>query len=378
VPTGDTGRMGKDRGTVPAEQRRVTDAERDHTIGVLRAATVDGSLDLDELAERIERAYRARTAGELVAVTHDLPAARRTVPPAPPPTRSIWRNGGFRSHLASWSVVNGFLVGIWAVSGGGHFWPFYPAAGWGIGLCMHALAASAADSHRARRHHRGTDAVDGWPRSDAYQRGRRGGALRDGRPPRPPGSPPPPARPTLGTQAGNGHRSRQHTAPVERVAVLFTDIAGSTQLTLALGDVEWSRLRDRHRSMIAGCVSEHGGSEVNVAGDGILARFPTEVAAVRCAVGIQRALHHQRGETGFSPSVRIGVHAGEAVADGTDLIGHTINLAARVTSEAEPGEVLVTEAVAERLGDRFPLEGRGLRHLKGLTQPRHLLAVAWD
>jgi class 3 adenylate cyclase len=382
VRTGDTGPMGEDRAAGPATDRRVTDADRDEAIGVLRAATVDGSIDLDELAERIDRAYRARTAGELVAVTRDLPAAHGAGPSSPAPRRRLWDHLGFRYHAASWGLVNGFLVGVWALAGGGHPWPFYPAAGWGIALWLHAMALSTvgargpAPSKQDRAQDRGRART--W--HDRPQGGHRTGPRLDGLPARPPEPPPPPAWPTLRAQTANGHLpdpAAPH-APVERVAVLFTDIAGSTQLTVALGDVGWSQVRDRHRSMIARCVSEHGGREVNVAGDGILARFPTEVAAVRCAVGIQRALDQQRRETGFSPGVRIGVHAGEAVADGTDLVGHTINLAARVTAEAEPGEILVTEAVAERLGDRFPVEGRGLRHLKGLTQPRHLLAVDWS
>jgi class 3 adenylate cyclase len=375
--------MGDDRAAAPATDRRVTDADRDQAIGVLRAATVDGSIDLFELAERIDRAYRARTAGELVAVTHDLPAAQRPGPSSPPPRNRLWDNLGFRYHAASWGLVNGFLVGVWALAGGGHLWPFYPAAGWGIALWLHAMTLSAVGARGPARstQDRAQDRTRSGTWHDPAQRRRRTGPLLDGVPARPPGPPPPPAWPTLRAQAANGHLPSPAPipphAPVERVAVLFTDIAGSTQLTVALGDVGWSQLRERHRSMIAGCVSEHGGREVNVAGDGILARFPTEVAAVRCAVGIQRALDQQRRATGFSPGVRIGVHAGEAVADGTDLVGHTINLAARVTAEAEPGEILVTEAVAERLSDRFPVEGRGLRHLKGLAEPRHLLAISW-
>ncbi len=161
------------------------------------------------------------------------------------------------------------------------------------------------------------------------------------------------------------------------MAVLFADIVGSTQLTAALGDIGWSQARARHRELVATCLADHGGTEVSVQGDGILGRFPDELAAVRSAVDIQRALERQRDSSGFAPRVRIGVHAGEAVTDGTDLIGGVINLAARVTTEAEPGEVLVTEAVAERLGDQFPIDDRGLRHLKGVAQPRHLLAVDW-
>jgi class 3 adenylate cyclase len=348
--------MGDERMPVPAEERRVTDAERDRTIELLRAATVDGSLDLDELSARIEDAYRARTAGELALVTRDLPAAQRQAEqrqveqPAARQRRSVWRNGGFRWHATSWGLVNGFLVGVWAMAGGGHFWPFYPAAGWGIAVGMHAMAASSFESRRAV-----------WARR-----------LRAGQPP------PALGVPRVGQRRPGGSRPvPRAVGPVQRVAVLFTDVAGSTQLTAALGDAGWSQVRERHRALLARCVRGHHGTEVNSAGDGILARFRTELDAVRCAVDIQRALEQQRVETGFAPGVRIGIHAGEAVADGHDLVGHVINLAARVTAEAEPGEVLVTEGVAERLGDRFPVTDRGLRHLKGVAQPRHLLAVDW-
>jgi class 3 adenylate cyclase len=54
-----------------------------------------------------------------------------------------------------------------------------------------------------------------------------------------------------------------------------------------------------------------------------------------------------------------------------------INLASRVTDEATPGEILVTEPVADQLVGKLELEDRGLRELKGLSQPRHLLAVKW-
>jgi len=61
-----------------------------------------------------------------------------------------------------------------------------------------------------------------------------------------------------------------------------------------------------------------------------------------------------------------------------DLIGRVVNLAARVTGEAEPGEILVTELVADYVGGRLQLEDRGLRDLRGVPQPRHLLAVDWS
>ena len=334
--------------------RRVTDDERNEVVRLLQAATADGSLDLDELGQRIELVFRARTDADLALVTRDLPVARHAA--APPTTshadptprrRSIWRNAAFRMHAATYGMVNGFLVGVWAVTDSGHFWPFYPIAGWGVFLGLNAVATSSYEQHRAER--AATSQHHGLTPS------------------------PPPAlasRPALPPSVGAG-------APIDRVAVLFADIVGSTQLTAALGDIGWSQARARHRQLVATCLSDHGGTEVSVQGDGILGRFPHEIAAVRSAVDIQRALENQRDSSGFAPRVRIGVHAGEVITEGTDVIGGVINLAARVTSEAQPDEVLVTESVAERLGDQFPVEDRGLRHLKGVTQPRHLLAVDW-
>ena len=64
--------------------------------------------------------------------------------------------------------------------------------------------------------------------------------------------------------------------------------------------------------------------------------------------------------------------------DDGDLVGRVVNVAARVTAETNPGEILVTEPVADYLGGQLRFEDRGLRELRGLTQPRHLLAVRWD
>jgi class 3 adenylate cyclase len=124
-------------------------------------------------------------------------------------------------------------------------------------------------------------------------------------------------------------------------------------------------------------VDAHDGSEVGTQGDGFLVRFATPDAAVACAMSLQRQMAETRERGSFVPELRVGVHAGEAVADDNDLVGRVINLAARVTDAAEPGEILVTEPVADHLSPGIALVDRGLRPLKGFAQPRHLLAVAW-
>ena len=162
------------------------------------------------------------------------------------------------------------------------------------------------------------------------------------------------------------------------VTVMFTDIANSTGLTEDLGDDEWSRILSGHRELVRNLFVAHGGEVVGTQGDGCLGRFPTPAEAVLCAVEVQREIAHTREDTHFPLQVRIGVHAGEAVEDDGDLVGRVVNVAARVTAETSPGEILVTEPVADYLGGQLRFEDRGLRELRGLTQPRHLLAVRWD
>jgi class 3 adenylate cyclase len=183
----------------------------------------------------------------------------------------------------------------------------------------------------------------------------------------------------LSTRAG---RTEPRPAGPTRqwVAVMFTDVVDSTTLTETLGDEEWTRVLSRHREFVRSCFNGRGGQEVGTQGDGCLARFSSPADAVACAVDIQRQLKEVSEDAGGFPlQVRIGVHAGDAVDDGQgDIIGRVVNLAARVTNEAEPGQILVTEPVADHVDKDTKLEDCGLVMLRGVAQPRHLLAVSWD
>jgi class 3 adenylate cyclase len=173
-------------------------------------------------------------------------------------------------------------------------------------------------------------------------------------------------------------RKQPAPGPVKRwVAVMFSDIVDSTRLAEEVGDDEWTDVVSRYREFVRAAFATRGGEEVGTQGDGFLAQFPSPADAVLCAVDIQRDVRDVAA-AGLGLRLRIGVHAGEAVHDDGDLIGRVVNLAARVTGEAEPGEILVTEPVADYVGGRLHLEDRGLRDLRGVPQPRHLLAVDWS
>src|SRR4051812_21070131 len=111
------------------DQIRVSDSERERAADTLRHHYADGRLDSDELEDRIERAYHATTRGDLAALVRDLPSdrGRRARVAAANANRHAWR-----AHLSSYAAVNGGLVGLWGVTGGGEFWPIWSIAGWGV------------------------------------------------------------------------------------------------------------------------------------------------------------------------------------------------------------------------------------------------------
>src|SRR5829696_2481584 len=103
---------------------RASDAERESIVSQLREHGAAGRLDVEELEQRVETAYSARTHGELGALLGDLPAARRPV--------ASGQTHGWHGFFA----VSALLVAIWAVGGAGYFWPAWVMAWWAFALAM--------------------------------------------------------------------------------------------------------------------------------------------------------------------------------------------------------------------------------------------------
>jgi class 3 adenylate cyclase len=160
-------------------------------------------------------------------------------------------------------------------------------------------------------------------------------------------------------------------------AVLFTDLEGSTSLTQHLGDAAAMVIVRRHDDIVREALDQTGGTLVKHTGDGIMASFPTVDAAIDAAVRIQRGLQAAAAAGEMPVGVRIGIAAGEPVADGNDLFGSAVQLAARLSTRATPGTILVSEMVRDlaRNGHRFA-RARSMR-LKGFDEPVATCRVLW-
>jgi class 3 adenylate cyclase len=155
------------------------------------------------------------------------------------------------------------------------------------------------------------------------------------------------------------------------LAVMFTDIVGSTSAAADVGDDRWRDMLDIHDRVLRAELARHGGKEIDSAGDGFLSTFTTPTDAVRCA----RRLHTEMERVGLR--LRIGLHCGEVEVRGENIAGIGVHLAARAQAQAQPGETLVTSTVREALiGSEFVFASRGAHELKGFPDPWELFGVA--
>jgi class 3 adenylate cyclase len=163
-------------------------------------------------------------------------------------------------------------------------------------------------------------------------------------------------------------------APVEidRVlaTVLFTDIVGSSQRAVALGDHRWRDLLGIHDATIRSNLVRFRGHEIKTIGDGMLATFDGPARGVRCACAIAEDVRL------LGIDVRAGLHTGECEMIGDDVGGISVHIGARIAALAGAGEVLVSSTVKDLVaGSGLRFGDRGTRSLKGIPGKWHIFAV---
>jgi pimeloyl-ACP methyl ester carboxylesterase len=156
----------------------------------------------------------------------------------------------------------------------------------------------------------------------------------------------------------------------ELSTLLFTDIAGSTELLTRLGDQAWQELLERHHAMVREELGRFRGREIDTAGDGFFATFDGPARAVRCALSVVGA-----GQQ-LGIQIRAGLHTGEIQVMGPKISGIALHIGARVVATAKPSEVLVSSTVKDLVaGSGIRFADRGTHVLKGVSGKWHLFSA---
>ncbi|MDG6986109.1 MAG: hypothetical protein JRM73_05110 [Nitrososphaerota archaeon] len=136
-------------------------------------------------------------------------------------------------------------------------------------------------------------------------------------------------------------------------AIMFTDIVGYTSLTQKDESGAMQALEE-HRRLLRPYFASHRGREVKTVGDAFLVEFESALDAVLCATAIQNIIHDRSVATGVTISLRIGVHMGDVIESGSDILGDAVNVASRIEPLAEPGGVCISGPVYEQVKNKVP------------------------
>src|SRR5260370_29694039 len=162
------------------------------------------------------------------------------------------------------------------------------------------------------------------------------------------------------------------------VAIMAVDIVGYSRL---MGDDEAGTAQAvrRCREAAIPIVAALGGRIVQIVGDGLLLEFPSVVAAVECAVAIQKMMVERNVDTPEAKRIvyRIGVNLGDVLIDGDDILGEGVNIAARLESICEPGGISISRLVYDQINGKLALNFQNLclQKLKNIAKPVEVFAV---
>ncbi|MHB8440278.1 MAG: adenylate/guanylate cyclase domain-containing protein [Acidimicrobiales bacterium] len=307
---------------------RVSDAERDRAATQLASFFAEGRLTDEEHAERLGELYAARTDIELARVFRELPAPV-VVEGSGVRRRRAWRKiCGLRWQLLPAAVT----TVVWAMTGGGYFWPEWVYLGTAIGLVPQVRRTM----HSHLPSHHLAMATEMAPGLSA------------------------PAMTWPNTSRG-----------ARRVlTVVFVDIVDSTGQVAAMGDAAWREMLHRFGDLVDVHLARSGGRRLSRKGDETAATFLSPAEGLGYAVALRNAAKAMGIE------LHIGIHSGELEGHAHDLSGIALHICQRVSALSGAGEILVTSTVRDLAqGSGFGFDDRGTHELRGLPEQWHLYGV---
>src|SRR5215469_18789018 len=164
--------------------------------------------------------------------------------------------------------------------------------------------------------------------------------------------------------------------------ILCADVVGYSRLMGIDEEGTLAVLQSIRRDLVDPNITENNGRIVRTMGDGLLVEFSSVIDAVRCAVGLQRAMHSRRDELPADRRIRyrVGLAMGDVVTDGDLIYGRGVDIASRLERLAEPGGINVTRAVRDQVRDQLPIvfEDLGEHEVKNVARPVRVFRIAPD
>src|ERR1700731_628015 len=162
--------------------------------------------------------------------------------------------------------------------------------------------------------------------------------------------------------------------PIRRLAaILAADVAGYSRLMGEDEEGTHERLKAHLGELVNPKIGEHRGRTVKNTGDGFLAEFASVVDAVRCGAEVQRGMIDREPEVPDERRIRfrIGINLGDIIADGEDIFGDGVNVAARLEALAEPGGICISRTVRDHIRDKlvYQFEDLGAQSVKNIARP---------
>ncbi|NQU86064.1 MAG: adenylate/guanylate cyclase domain-containing protein [Mariniphaga sp.] len=161
-------------------------------------------------------------------------------------------------------------------------------------------------------------------------------------------------------------------------AIMFTDMVGYSLLTQE-DEAFALELLEEHRQILRSFFPKHNGREVDAVGDAFFVEFSSALEAVKCAIDIQKELHEHNKNIPVKNhiTIRIGIHLGDVVPKGDNVLGDGVNIAARIEPLAQSGGICITQDVARQVQNKieFPLQRIETKYLKNIKIPVEVYAI---
>ncbi|MDY6862703.1 MAG: adenylate/guanylate cyclase domain-containing protein, partial [Thermodesulfobacteriota bacterium] len=169
---------------------------------------------------------------------------------------------------------------------------------------------------------------------------------------------------------------------MKKMAVLFTDIVGSSKFFKSHGNLAGREMLRQHQVMTSPLIIEHGGSVVKFLGDSVMAYFLSPKDAIRAAVKIQQAFqrYNYKKEQEKQIHIRLCIHYGDGIIEEKDIFGNVVNIAAKLLALTDGDQIYISQEVYDQVKDLFPdhFELANISDKKNILKGLTIFRVIWD